>query len=231
MDFEETVPLVIIENIIYRWIFSVVQIRNKSKNKQVSASLIEIIVSGRKVYAILTIHSYVTKEDIDSRLDSIDFLMEEKRLPNLKKFQLVSSDIQKCIEIEQLNITLVLLTASKANFLMRNNAIFLKPNNSVIRENEQIFMVQYPNGVISFAYGKYIRNDDHVHYYCIGTGKGSSGSPVVNSNGEIFCIHGGKAKEREQESRFKCGVDIKYLFDKAENQLGIYFSCLIQSYV
>ena len=101
-------------------------------------------------------------------------------------------------------------------------------NDIKIYENEDVFMLQYPDGKdLSFSNGKILSISENILSHNCSTHKGSSGSPIISrkSNISVISLHTGSIKENLLNNNFTSNLstsiksiinDIKYKFKNKE---------------
>ena len=101
------------------------------------------------------------------------------------------------------------------------NEFFLRPSiyyryNFEKLDFEKITIIQYPNGILNYSYGK-IENIDHYTFSnSASTDIGSSGGPIINSlNDKVIILHRGYIKEK-----YNIGTFLKFPLNELNKNLN-----------
>ena len=92
-------------------------------------------------------------------------------------------------------------------------------NNICYKINEQIFCFEYPGGKkLQFSNGNIIGKRNDLFLYDLGTGHGSSGSPILLvNNSKIIGLHKGKITKWFSKRRRNIGIPLHLIFKKLNN--------------
>ena len=175
-------------------------------------------------YALFTNNHVIDESNIDiGKTIKFEFLEFQKSLfsssYNASKKEIKITDKRRVYTNKELDYTCIELFESDGikDYLTIDPDIF-KYDNSEILINNDIFILQFPNGKdISFSYGKIVSIEDNVIIHNASTEGGSSGSPIIRRSdiNYIIGLHFGGKKDKEKK---------KYVYNLATNFVSILYN-------
>ena len=143
---------------------------------------------------------------------------------SITKKQIEITENRKIFTNQKLDYTCIELFESDGivNYFEIDPNIF-KNNNNIIFENNDIFVLQYPNGNdLSFSYGKILSLENNEIKHSASTESGSSGSPIIRrcKDNDIIGLHRGGIKKNKKEYRFNLATPFDSILDDIKEQLN-----------
>ncbi len=181
------------------------------------------------LFFITNYHVISNKSDIAKTKIIFDYELDidGNTIPS-KSFSIDETGPWHCSEINQFDSTIFKLK-DQNNQLARYGFIELKEIE--ISKNDFVNIIQHPGGEmkqISLYHNIVTNTNDRVIQYLTDTLKGSSGSPVFNSDWEVVALHHSGGGNKPGESELPAGVKsrnegiiinkiIKFIFDNHKN--------------
>ena len=122
-----------------------------------------------------------------SRNEITNVIFESEANLSLNRFQLKKEQIFRCWTNFILDVTIIELTATGEQFLREIGGKFIQIGQPKL--DDRIALFQFPKGEFKFANGTILEMKNSKIMYRIATGRGSSGSPILNWNCEAVGIH------------------------------------------
>ena len=143
---------------------------------------------------------------------------------NIIKRKIEITEYRKIFTNKELDYTCIELFESDGinNYFEIEPNIF-KHNNNILKNNDDIFILQYINGNdLSFSYGKILSLKGNKIIHTASTESWSSGSPIIKKckDNYIIGLHFGGVKNNKNEYKFNLATTFDSILDNIKEQLN-----------